>query len=315
MVNIPLTPQKWPMIALPIYGGKIEIPLFHSLDRAFQECVENGWRTPYVMVRSQDSVITRARNASLAHFMQATQCTDLVFIDGDISWEPGHFARLMSHDVDIVAGVYRSRGEPENPICRPLDSGYLEIDQANGLMALGGVGTGFFRITRGAVERMLAAYGHRWYEDKQTAPGLKIPCLFDFEYKWHSEAEFMSHYRATFNEWKALRGERPEGATEIDEFLRFIYDDQTLHLNGSGRRESEGGVYFSEDYIFCQRARAIGLTVWCDPQLIVNHMGEQVYPFRFISYLNRRHAEVYPQAAPSTEDLARALLAQEDAAA
>jgi hypothetical protein len=33
-----------------------------------------------------------------------TDCTDLFFVDGDISWRPGTFGRMGAHPVDFVCG-------------------------------------------------------------------------------------------------------------------------------------------------------------------------------------------------------------------
>lgn len=303
-------PLKHPMIAAPIYGGKIDVPLFHSLAAASNECQQHGWTTPYVMFRTLDSVITRARNACVAHFLQQTDCTDLLFVDGDISWDSGCFARLLSHDVDLVAGVYRSRGEPEIPIARPLDNEAV-IDPVTGLMELAGVGTGLFRISRRCAEMMVAAYGYRWYEDPATAPGLKIPCLFDFVYEPHDYGKVLAEARAAFFKW--VRGREfvdglPIG-DGLDELLLSIIRGETA--DGRGIDSTPGGTYFSEDYTFCRRWRALGGKVFADPQLTVHHTGEKLYSFRLISYLNREYRKQQAQTAngSSLVDLVKGLVA------
>lgn len=255
------------MIGLPLYSGKIDIPLFHGLASTSQECLERGWKPPYVMFRSTDSVITRARNVLVAHFLQQTDCTDLVMIDGDISWEPGSLTRLCSHPVDLVGGAYRARGEPvgepEKYILRPLDH-ELVVNPEHGLMEVEGVGAGFLRITRAGAEKLTEGRKEFWYCDDATAPGLKIYCLFDFE-------------------WEA-------------------------HPNG------DGGIYYSEDYTFCRRWRALGEKVWIDPQLTLHHTGEKMYSGKLISFLNRRYLEINPPQPPTTAELAKHFIDKEQAA-
>lgn len=254
--------QRYPMIGIPLYSGKIDVPLFHSLAAASSECMARGWQPPYVMFRTLDSVITRARNVTVAHFLTRTPCTDLVFVDGDIAWDPGSFARLLDHPVDLVAGVYPARGEPERYIVRPLEN-ELVVDQATGLMEVAGVGTGFMRMTRACAQRMTDVNADRWYLDDATAPGLKIHALFDFELV-------------------------PNGPDAL----------------------ADGSTYFSEDYTFCRRWRALGEKVWIDPQLTLHHTGEKTFSGKFISFLNRQYLAHNPPAAKSTLDLVKGLLEQ-----
>lgn len=260
--TVAIPPQRYPMIGIPLYSGKIDVPLFHCLARASQECIDRGWVPPYVMFRTLDSVITRARNVTVAHFLTRTECTDLVFVDGDISWGPGAMTRLLEHPVDLVAGVYPARGEPERYIVSPLRD-ELVVDQATGLMEVAGVGTGFMRMTRACAEKMTGAHKDRWYLDDATAPGLKIHSLFDFE---------------------------------------LVREDP----------EAEQGTYFSEDYTFCRRWRALGEKVWIDPQLTLHHTGEKTFSGRFISFLNREYLRANPTVSgpePGTLQLAEMALA------
>ena len=36
--------QPYPMIGIPLYGGRIEVPLFHCLAQASNECTTLGWQ-------------------------------------------------------------------------------------------------------------------------------------------------------------------------------------------------------------------------------------------------------------------------------
>ena len=37
------------------------------------------------------------------------------------------------------------------------------------------------------------------------------------------------------------------------------------------------GIYLSEDYAFCQKARELGYKIWLDPRIILGHIGSFVY--------------------------------------
>lgn len=278
IVQAALRPRVYPMIACPNYFGKIDVRQFHSINEATLECIQNGWEIPFIHYRTTDSVITRARNVAVAYFME-TQCTDLVFVDADISWQMGMFGRLMSHQVELVAGAYRARGEPERyPIIPFKDE--LAIDQKNGLMAVEAAPTGFMRITRACAEKMLKAYGHRWYRDEGTAPGLKIPCLFDFDYVAHGQDE--------------------------DPLI-----EDGVQWQGT---DSPGGTYFSEDFVFCKRWNALGEKTWIDPNLVIHHSGEAVYTGCLINYLNHEFARMHPATRPPMTDIVGMALAMKEPA-
>jgi GT2 family glycosyltransferase len=47
--------------------------------------------------------------------------------------------------------------------------------------------------------------------------------------------------------------------------FRFLFDESS-------------GAIVGEDYNFCDRARAVGFRIWCDPQLsfAIGHIGQQI---------------------------------------
>lgn len=175
-------PQRKILFAIPTYTGRIHANTFTAISQASVEAAERGWQTDLTM-RSLDSIISRARNVLVSIFYAKKDFTDLLFIDADVACNPGDFARLMSHDVELVGGVYPTRGEVNGQpefVIKPLD-GQLFIDKATGLAKVEGIATGFMRITRACIDRMVEVHNNRWHYD-QTAPGVKIYSLFDFEF-------------------------------------------------------------------------------------------------------------------------------------
>ncbi len=175
-------PQRNILFAIPTYSGDIHVNTMTAIANASVEAAAQGWRTD-MTVRSLDSIISRARYDLFSIFLAKPEATDLFFVDADVAWHPGAFTRLMSHDVDLVGGVYPSRGDPTGPhaqdfVIKP-HPGELFI-QPNGLIDVEGVGTGFMRVTRKCAERMVEVNNNRWFYDR-TAQGLKIYSLFEFE--------------------------------------------------------------------------------------------------------------------------------------
>ena len=92
-----------------------------------------------------------ARNTVVRDFL-ASDCTDLVFLDADVSWEPEHLIQLCKFDCDLVGGVYPYRREGEGMPVRNMP-GVFEPDE-NGLLEVEGLPTGFMRIKRHVLEAM-----------------------------------------------------------------------------------------------------------------------------------------------------------------
>lgn len=98
-----------------------------------------------------DTLVHYARNKIAKAFLEAKECTDLMFIDSDLGWDNNGLRKIMDTPGDIVGGVYRTKATEifypfvgENP--RGL---YSEVE---------GVPTGFMRITRAAMEAVVAAH-------------------------------------------------------------------------------------------------------------------------------------------------------------
>jgi len=53
-----------------------------------------------------ESLVSRARNAAVAHFLEDEENTHLLFIDSDIIFEPKDVYRLVQADKDVIAGMY-----------------------------------------------------------------------------------------------------------------------------------------------------------------------------------------------------------------
>ena len=53
-----------------------------------------------------ESLVSRARNAAVAHFLEDEENTHLLFIDSDIIFEPEDVYQLIKADKDVIAGMY-----------------------------------------------------------------------------------------------------------------------------------------------------------------------------------------------------------------
>src|SRR5690606_1740714 len=98
-------------------------------------------------------------------------CTDLVFLDADVSWNPDDLIKLIKHDRDVVAGVYpkRSSRDKDFPV-HVLPGVALQAD-SDGLVEVAGAPTGFMKIKRHVLEKMWEKNEHRQFLGSGSKPG------------------------------------------------------------------------------------------------------------------------------------------------
>lgn len=92
-----------------------------------------------------------ARNSQVREFLK-TDATDMVFIDADVGFRPEDLLKLVSVDRDVVAGIYPKKEDVEDFPVRPIP-GALWAD-ADGLVEVEGVPTGFLRMKRHVLEKL-----------------------------------------------------------------------------------------------------------------------------------------------------------------
>ena len=136
-------------LATPSYGhvpGVYAICLFKThtaLQRAGFE-VELGLLTG-------DCHVDDARNRLVRDFLKS-KCDDLVFIDSDMGWVDADLIRLLSYDCDLVGGTYPLKQGVEDFPARLIPG---EIwSNADGLIEVQGIPTGFMRVRRNVFERL-----------------------------------------------------------------------------------------------------------------------------------------------------------------
>lgn len=118
-----------------------------------------------------ESLISRARNASVAHFMQDTNATHLLFVDSDIIFEPEDIISLIEAKKDVIGGMYPKKyikwdHIKKNPTservdfpvgnCLINDEGFIETSYAP---------TGFLLIAKTVIERLIKKYPELQYRN------------------------------------------------------------------------------------------------------------------------------------------------------
>jgi glycosyltransferase involved in cell wall biosynthesis len=150
------------MIATPSYDGRLDVFYVNSLLETIR-----GW--PYRNIElvpifmSYDSLIQRARNDSI-YMALKNDFDDMIFIDSDIAWDPKWLYKLLEYPVDVVGGTYRRKtDQDETYVCRIINNP-AEVDTRTGLMKVDGLGCGFIRLSRKAMQYLWDA--SEPYEDR-----------------------------------------------------------------------------------------------------------------------------------------------------
>jgi len=119
-----------------------------------------------------ESLVSRARNAAVAHFLEDPENTHLLFIDSDIIFEPEDVFKLLQADKEVIAGIYPKKyivwdRLKKNPEAERVDfpmGGSLTMTEDN-LIELDYLPTGFLLISRTAIEKIITAHPELKYRN------------------------------------------------------------------------------------------------------------------------------------------------------
>lgn len=168
-------------IALPAYDHKVSLKLAISLARFTQAAPRHGIDVQIGSICGC-SVVSRARNLLVKDFLDSG-CTELLFIDSDINFDPDAIFRLMAWGggkKGIVAAVPRVR-DPKATYIADLE--YDENKEltmnGRGLVRATRVATAFMWVNRPVFEDLVNAHPEWDYFDHRS--GKMLNAVFDFK--------------------------------------------------------------------------------------------------------------------------------------
>lgn len=140
------------LIGTPSYDGRIDVWFANSLLSTVKMSYEKNVEVHAIYV-SYDSLVQRARN-SLFKLAIEGEFDDLFFIDSDVEWEPEWFFRMIERPEPIVgAALVKKSDEQEGYTIQLLDTD-LKWSSDKKLIEVNGLGTGFMKISRFALEKL-----------------------------------------------------------------------------------------------------------------------------------------------------------------
>jgi len=121
-----MTAKRKIFIATPMYGGMCTGFYTQSLLVMQQVFAQAGIEAAVSFVFNE-SLITRARN-SLVHSFFKTDCTDLLFIDADLNFDPWGVLKMVQTDKDVICGIYPKKEINWHSVKAAMDRG-VPFDQ------------------------------------------------------------------------------------------------------------------------------------------------------------------------------------------
>jgi hypothetical protein len=139
-------------LAVTLYDDKIHGRCSESILKNCLSLMQAGHTvTPYY---NSDLYIDRSRNVCVNVFLDSP-CSDIVFIDSDLSFDDDAILKLIRFDKDIVAGAYRyKKPNVEFPITLDFSRENNCKEEDTGLVFVKRAPTGLMRIKRSVFDRM-----------------------------------------------------------------------------------------------------------------------------------------------------------------
>ncbi len=240
------------LIGTPAYGHQVTVGYMRSILAVTDHFRHHGIKSD-LLAFGNESLITRARNSIVAHFLGNESYTHLLFIDADISFQPQAVMRLLEKDAEAVAACYPTKAinwnhlraqvakEQNNQrlLAKSLDyvvalpEGDIPgttsiVIEPDGFAKVTRVGTGFLLLKRSVFTRMMEFY---------------------------PDAHYVNHVAGYLD---------AKGRPLYWTFFDTMIEPKTKH-------------YLSEDYAFCYKWLKTGGDLWLDLETPLTHHGQMDY--------------------------------------
>ena len=257
-INIPIEElQKRSLfIATPMYGGQCAGMYTKSVNDLASLCMHYKINAKFYYLFNE-SLITRARNYCCDEFLRS-DCTHMIFIDSDIAFNPNDVITMLAmmdhedpdNEYDIVCGPYPKKCISWEKISHAVNQGFADEDPET-LSKF--VGDYVFNPVQGGNEIPLSEPT----EVLEGGTGFMMIQRSAFEKYTKAYPELM--YKPDH-----IRTANFDGTREIMCFFDALIDPKSKR-------------YLSEDYMFCQWARKIGLKIWMCPWMRLTHQGAYMF--------------------------------------
>lgn len=237
--------KKKLFVGTPMYGGMCYGAFAISCMNLLNLLNSSGIEV-YFCFLYDDALVPRARN-NIVHEFLKSDCTHLIFIDGDIQFKPEDVLSILQKDQEIISGPYAKK--------------HINWQKVSMIFKQ------FPSVEPQTVEKMASDYV--FYT---KTPTINMKELFEVE---EAGTGFMLIQRDVFSK---MMQTYPQ--------LRYKYDDKDEHrycffptlIDNHGSLTGGGSDrYLSEDYAFCSLWRKMGGKIMMAPWVALNHIGNYSY--------------------------------------
>lgn len=163
-------------VAIPGRGHQLDFHVTACLMEEYRVSLECGVKLVFDFYPSSGG-IADGRNFLVGDFLKS-ECEKMVFLDSDITFNPGDLIKLALKPVDFVAGVYRHKQTEETyPVAFKTD--YEMWADKHGLIEVDKVPFGFVCLSR----NVFAKFDEKFPERKDKNFGLKTNVYFQLPIK------------------------------------------------------------------------------------------------------------------------------------
>lgn len=214
------------MLATPSLDGVPSIEYQTSVMRTNLLLTSQGIAFDVNFIRG-DPFIDKARNGLIQGFLDSPFNQDILFfVDDDEGWDEHAFLRMCLDPHEFVAAAVPKKsdsGEFNNVVMDLMPNNDCIIE--NGLIRAKQVGSGFIRLKRSAVEKMIKAYPRR-YNPGDGGPYPLHYSLFDARVEWPSDPDKPGQF------W----GEDLEFCRKWVALGEYIWIDPNVSMTHTGRK-------------------------------------------------------------------------------
>lgn len=151
--------QKSVIFATPSYTHQVSLEYFRMTLEMFPLLSRANIGSGFSVVGG-DQFIAKARNLLVAGFLAKEDATDLFFLDDDVGASAEAVIKFLNRPEDVILGAYpKKQKERDFPVELAADMATGALIERDGLVKVLGGPTGFMRIRRHVIERLVRDCG------------------------------------------------------------------------------------------------------------------------------------------------------------